>query len=476
MRGQRRGMTAYWIAALCVVPLLVACGGSKTPPPTAVPTTALSGVGTARLPATTTTGSVVTSGSGTASVGSSSGVTGTRTSPSGSSSAATAVRGSAVAVSPGVGETAIAENPGITRDDFTVNFGDFQSHAQLTYPAGGTGPFPTVVLIPGSGPYDMDFTILDRTTGQVKSHIFRDIADALTLDGYAVVRYNKHYVTGPNDQSSATVYQQYNTLTLQRLLSDATTVYQAALRNPRVDTKRVVLYGWSEGTTVATQLAVAHPEIAGLILQGLVAGTMAETFAYQDLTLGVGFLRDVVDANKDGMVTLDEIGTAFRAHHGTVLGYVALMTLDLSATTTGGAPKLNAQVDTNGDGKLDIAGEIVPYWRNVFANFDKDTGPYAAAYAPSKALPSVVASVPNYKGPVLILQGAHDANVDPNGAKRVDDALAAAGASDHILLTYPGLGHSLGVAASTDTDDFQPIDTQPLTDTKAWLDKRFKKG
>jgi len=132
-------------------------------------------------------------------------------------------------------------------------------------------------------------------------------------------------------------------------------------------------------------------------------------------------------------------------------------------------------VDKNGDGTLDIEGEIVPYWQSVFANFDQNTGPYAATYAPSKALPAVVDSGPNYKGPVLILQGAHDANVDPNGAKRVDDALAAAGASDHTLLTYAGLGHSLGPAASTDADDFQPIAAQPLGDTKAWLDKRFKK-
>jgi dienelactone hydrolase len=476
MRGERRGMTARWIAAFCVVPLLVACGGSTTPTPTTAPTTAPSGASTATVATTPTMGSVVASGSGTASVGSASGVAGTRTSPSASSSAAPTVRGSAVAASPGAAGTALAENPGITREDFTVNFGDFQSHAQFTYPASGAGPFPTVLLIPGSGPYDLDFTILDRATGQVKSHIFRDIADALTLDGYAVVRYNKHYVTGPNDQNSAAVYQQFNTLTLQQLVLDATTVYQAALKSPKVDTKRVALYGWSEGTTVATQLAVTHLEIAGLILQGLVAGTMAETFAYQDLTLGVGFLRDVVDTDKDGMVTLDEIGAAFRAHHGTVLGFVALMTLDLTATTTGGTPKLNAQVDTNGDGRLDIAGEIVPYWQNVFATFDKDTGPYAAAYAPSKALPVIVDSLPKYKGPVLILQGAHDANVDPDSAKRVDNALAAAGAIDHTLLTYPGLGHSLGVAASTDTDDFQPIAAQPLTDTKAWLDKRFKKG
>lgn len=446
----RRRFLALARAALASA-ALAACGGKSTP--TAVP---------AALTAPPSS------------------VAGTRTAPAGSSATGATVRGSVVAAGSGAAGTVAPgtvapENPDITREDFTVDFGDFSSHAQLTYPARGAGPFPTVVLVPGSGPYDLDFTILDRTTGQVRSHIFRDIADALTLAGYAVVRYNKHYVAGPNDQTSAAVYQKFNTLTLQQLLADATTVYQAALKNPRVDAKRVVLYGWSEGTTVATQLAVGNPEIAGVILQGLVAGTMAETFAYQDLTLGVGFLRKIVDTNQDGMITLDELSAAFRTHHGTVVGYVALMTLDLSATPTGGAPKLNARVDTNGDGKLDITGEIVPYWQNVFAHFDTDTGPYAASYAPGKALPAVVDSLPKYRGPVFILQGGHDANVDPNGAKRVDDALAAAGATDHTLLTYPGLGHSLGQTSSTDTDDFPPIDAQPLSDTKAWLDTRFTK-
>src|SRR5258708_7031242 len=87
----------------------------------------------------------------------------------------------------------------IERQELSINFGDFQTKAELTYPVQGSDPFPTVVLIPGSGPEDMNATICTAgANGQtVLSHIFLDIANDLSAHGYAVLRYNKHYVTGP---------------------------------------------------------------------------------------------------------------------------------------------------------------------------------------------------------------------------------------------------------------------------------------
>lgn len=381
-------------------------------------------------------------------------------------------------------------NPNVRREDFTVDFGDFQSHAQLTYPATGNSPFPTIVLIPGTGPYDLDFTIIDRLTGNPKSHIFRDIADYLTANGYAVVRYNKHYITGPGDQLNPNVAAQFYTLPQKQLITDADKVYQTARTNAHVDPKRMILYGWSEGTTHATQLVLSHPEVAGLILQAPVAGSWKDTFSYQLLDTGVGFLRDVADTNKDGAVTIEEIIPALQGNPGTVSSNAALMTLDLTppappaspaagtpaAPPAPATPKVNPAVDLNHDGKLDIAKEITPFYQGFFADFDKNTqnSPYGA-YTSEKVPPPIFSSLPGYKGPVLMLQGGRDANVNPAGAKQIDDALAAAGSSDHTLLTYPNLGHSLGQVPSVNADNFPPIDPKPLADATGWLDKRFKK-
>jgi len=149
-----------------------------------------------------------------------------------------------------------------------LNFGDFQARAALLYPAGTVGGSPTVILIPGSTPEDMNADISARPGAPPLSHIFLDIARYLTPRGVAVLRYNKHYVTSAtqiNDQ------RYYATLTLPRMLQDAERVLQTAEADPHVDCRRIFLYGWSEGSTVAAALAVRHPELAGLIVQGPVA-------------------------------------------------------------------------------------------------------------------------------------------------------------------------------------------------------------
>ena len=83
------------------------------------------------------------------------------------------------------------------RSQLTIDFGDYQSAAELTYPASGEGPFPAVVLIPGSGPEDKDAHICAPGSTEPLSHIFKDIGEFLPQRGIAVLRYDKHYVTGP---------------------------------------------------------------------------------------------------------------------------------------------------------------------------------------------------------------------------------------------------------------------------------------
>src|SRR6185437_3531308 len=118
------------------------------------------------------------------------------------------------AAEPGAGSVAA----GLAQEPLTLNFGDFQAHAELDYPSAASGRLPAVVLIPGSGPEDLNADIFASPNGPVLSHIFLDIANALAPRGYAVLRYNKHYVSGPGQVD----YQAFYTkLTLQQMLADA---------------------------------------------------------------------------------------------------------------------------------------------------------------------------------------------------------------------------------------------------------------
>lgn len=364
-------------------------------------------------------------------------------------------------------------NPAIDRLAFTVDLGDFESAAEMTFPAGQRGPFPTVLLIAGSGPADMDFTLLDPLTGAPRSAIVRDIAEFLSARGYAVVRYNKHYITGLNDPQEIQTY--YQRFTLQMLLDDASSVYEAVRALPQVDPERIVLYGWSEGSTIAVQLAIEQPVVAGLVLQGALATTFRDAFHYQVRQLAVNYLTEVSDANRDGLIDLNELFAGYQQHPGTVAGYAFLLCFD--PTSTPASPQLNAAIDQNGDELLDISAEIIPFVDTYFATFDETAAaglsPYGPQYATDRQLPTILDSVAQVKQPVVILHGENDANVPPQSSVQIDAALEAAGNTDHTLKLYPELGHSLGLATTVYDDAFAPIAPEPLQDVASWLDHHF---
>ena len=45
----------------------------------------------------------------------------------------------------------------IAREGLTIDLGDFQTKAELTYPADGDETYPTVILLHGSAAADMDY-------------------------------------------------------------------------------------------------------------------------------------------------------------------------------------------------------------------------------------------------------------------------------------------------------------------------------
>lgn len=351
----------------------------------------------------------------------------------------------------------------VGRQDLTLTFGDFQSKAELTYPAGQSGPFPTVILIPGSGPEDMNATVCGAGPsgqGTPLSSIFKAISTHLS-SGFAVLRYNKRYVTGP----CQTNYQKFATLTLQQMLADAETVLKAAEASPKVDKTQIFLYGWSEGSTVAAALAAEHP-VAGVIFQGPVALSWRQELEdYQVLHVGLPYVKSFT---KNGSYVTDETLQKALAGPGGMVAKSTVYYLADPQAAQQGKIKVSSQLDADGDGVL----EPREYSKRALDKvFDALFGPpgYLHMYAPGNALPTVTEQAPKLDMPVLILQGVNDANVNPEGAEKLKAALKAAGNTDVTLKLYPGLGHSLGLAKSVTDDNFRPIAAEPLTGLVMWL-------
>ncbi len=120
----------------------------------------------------------------------------------------------------------------------------------LTLPE-GQGPFPAVVLIPGSGPQTRDETVAGHP-------IFWVLADALSRNGFAVLRYDKRGV----GQSGGT----YAEATLHDFAQDARTAADWLGSQPGVDRRRLGLIGHSEGGLAAPLAAAKDPAIAFMVL------------------------------------------------------------------------------------------------------------------------------------------------------------------------------------------------------------------
>lgn len=359
-------------------------------------------------------------------------------------------------------------NDEIGRQSFTIHFDDFDAAAELTYPLAGEGPFPTLLLIAGSGTEDMDASICGYGSAEPLSQNFRLIAEELPRHGFAVLRYNKHYVTGP---CQADFMQYYTNVDLPLLLADAGQVLAAAQANELVDAEQLYLYGWSEGSTIASALTISNSDaVAGLVLQAPVTLPWYDTFLYQFAHAQLPLARELVaDGETDGEAGGKIVPESLLELVNSDAGLVAMGGLSYLAD-----PQLMAQnrlalnpfFDTDEDGAIDIDAELLPNLRAYLEQLFEPGGPFAI-YAEERALPTVSEQAPQLVQPVLILQGENDANVPAFGAQLLDVLLT--GNPDHTLLLYPGLGHSLGTAASVIADNFGPMQPEPLQDLADWL-------
>ncbi len=117
----------------------------------------------------------------------------------------------------------------------------------------GTGPFPVVVLVHGSGPNDRDETIGGNRP-------FKDLAWGLASRGIAVVRYDKRTrVYGARMQS------RFITLDAE-VIADALAAVYLARSAAVLDSTRVFLLGHSLGAMLGPSIAGRDGHLAGLIL------------------------------------------------------------------------------------------------------------------------------------------------------------------------------------------------------------------
>jgi len=140
-------------------------------------------------------------------------------------------------------------------EDIKIGEGtQWELHGKLTLPRNSDGKVPAVVLVQGSGPNDMDETIFENKP-------FRDIAEHLSSNGIAVIRYNKRTLThglALSKMRGLTVWEE--------TIEDAILAAELVKADPRIDEDRVFILGHSLGGMLAPRIHDMGGDFAGLIL------------------------------------------------------------------------------------------------------------------------------------------------------------------------------------------------------------------
>lgn len=169
----------------------------------------------------------------------------------------------------GTGRVAVDGQTGtlIPLTDRPVGFSDGSVHftGRVLLPA-GPGPFPGVVIVPGS-------ERANRWTYDLWAYFY-------AAHGFAVLTYDKRGVKGSGGIYSASA----STANLQLLASDAVAALNALRREPQIAATRVGLAGASQAGWVIEMATARSSAVSFAVLQSAPAMSVGRQLAYQFIT------------------------------------------------------------------------------------------------------------------------------------------------------------------------------------------------
>jgi uncharacterized protein len=268
----------------------------------------------------------------------------------------------------------------------------------LTIPR-GPGPFAAAILLAGSGP-------LDRDEAGSGHRPFLVLADHLTRNGIAVLRYDKRGIgksTGAYDQATTADFA-----------ADARAALDFLKNHKDIDARKIGMIGHSEGGIIAPLMASRSPDVAWIVILAGPATKGEETLLLQSdlITRAAGMTNDQVAKSLD----FDRESYNLVRHETNRV--VLEAKLEALANGSGLGPAM-----APGFLQRQIHWTSSPWFR------------YFLDYDPVPALQKT-------KCPVLVLSGEKDLQVPPkDNLPLVRDALAYGGNKDYQVVEMPGLNH-----------------------------------
>ncbi|WP_234733087.1 alpha/beta hydrolase family protein [Tellurirhabdus bombi] len=332
-----------------------------------------------------------------------------------------------------------SDNVTFANKDKSLQFG-----GTLTIPT-GNGPFPTVVLLSGSGAQDRDETLLGHKP-------FWVIADHLSRAGFAVLRVDDRGVgqtTGNFDQSTAADFAQ-----------DALAAIDYLKTRPEVAKKKIGLIGHSEGGITAPLAATQSKDVAYLVS---LAGVGVK---------GIDLLKrqyaDIVRAS--GMLNEEFIGY-FTSMQTAMLQAVAnqpMSKTDLTADVRLAMANWQQSQPQERLQQMGVAGTAGQKMADEFAKAASAKWyHYIVKYDPAPVLSKLTI-------PVLALNGDKDMQVSAvENLAAIEKGLTQAGNKNFKTQTFPGLNHLFQTSTTGSIQEYglleETFSPQALEAMTTWL-------
>ncbi|BDT57091.1 hypothetical protein MasN3_05850 [Massilia varians] len=308
----------------------------------------------------------------------------------------------------------------------------------LSYPSAG-GPFPGVVLVAGTGPHDRDGGMSLHKTLAV-------LADHLTRQGFAVLRYDKPGV-------GLTGGKRHPDSTTDDYAADALAAVRFLKIQPNVRASRVGIVGHSEGGIIAAMVAAQAPaELGFIVMLGGTGLPGIDIKSLQDAAArrAEGMDESLVLLNRSQERALFEIAASGRTHPDALAA--------MRAATLALPPETKTALAIPPEGIPDEAFDaLLTPWFRRFLSLD-----------PRHYLNRVSC-------PVLALGGEKDLQVPPaENLKEIERALTGR-SPQSVVRQLPDLNHNLQTARTGKASEYFLIDETiaptALELMSAWMKK-----
>ncbi|MHC5202489.1 alpha/beta hydrolase family protein [Myroides sp. LJL119] len=303
----------------------------------------------------------------------------------------------------------------------------------LTLP-NGKGKFPGVILVSGSGPNDRNQEIFGHKP-------FLVLADYLTNNGYAVLRYDKRGVaSSQGDYEKATTYDFAN---------DAKAGLAYLKSRQEIDDTKIGILGHSEGAMIAQIIASEDPTVDFIILMAGpgIANDQLMIFQKTAIEQKMGVPQNVLTINQEVFGTIYSImkkNTSNQVAKQQIIEYLKTVPYYQNLSQSD-IKTFTSLVDSN--------------WFRTFISYD-----------PKNYLSRINCNV-------LALNGTKDLQVTSiENLQGIHDALSSKGKLE--IRSYQGLNHLFQKSETGMPQEYGKIQTtiepEVLEDIGVWLNKKVK--